>query len=733
VTERLDLAISGMHCSACVQTLEGALKAVPGVSDATVNLATNRASVKYEAASVGPRKIIDAVRGAGYDAAPADREETRFAPVARPRRDRWRLPIAIALSAPVVVIAMSHGRLPIDHRLAGWIQLVLAAPVVWWCGWPFFQGGWSALRRGVADMNTLVALGTGAAFIASAVGVIAPRLFAGEPPISFESAAVIVTLILAGRELEHRARGRAGDAITRLLRLAPDQATVLRAGAESDVPADQLIPGDRIVVRAGQRIPTDGVVDEGASAVDESMLTGESMPVEKQPGAPVYGGTLNQGGSFVFRATRVGRDTALQQIVRQVERAQSEKPPIQRLADVVSGVFTPIVIVIAIAAAITWAVVGPPGARFALALTTFVSVLIVSCPCALGLATPMAVVVGTGRGAELGVLFRTGEALEAAHAVEVVVLDKTGTLTQGQPTLTDSFAEPGFQEGEVLRVAASAEAGSEHPLGAAIARAAAARSLPKSKATRFAAVAGRGIEAVVDGHDVLLGNRAFLRERGVATDLDDPRVAGLAAAGKTPIFVAIDGRLAGILAVADRIKPEADEALQALRALGLDLVIITGDTLGTAAAVARVLAIDRVFAEVPPGGKADHVQQIQREGESVCMVGDGINDGPALAQADVGVAIGTGADVAIEAADVTLIRGDLRAVATAIRLSRATMRTIRRNLFLAFVYNVLAIPIAAGVLYRPTGWLLPPAIASAAMSLSSLSVVWSSLSLRRFV
>jgi P-type Cu+ transporter len=507
---------------------------------------------------------------------------------------------------------------------------------------------------------------------------------------------------------------------------------VVREGAEVEVPVADLVAGDRIVVRPGERIPVDGRVEEGTSDVDESMLTGESLPVDKAAGDSVFAGTMNQSGSFHITATKVGRDTALQQIVRLVEEAQGSKAPIARTADVVSGIFTPVVIVVALVAGITWFVTGPAGSRAGLALTTFVSVLIVACPCALGLATPIAILVGTGKGAELGILFRGGEALERTQAIDVLVLDKTGTLTQGKPALTDVLPDPGFDANEVLRLAASAERGSEHPLGAAIRRGALERKLVLAKSTRFASVPGRGIEAEVEGRQVLLGNRAFLKDHGVTVSPDEPRLVALSAEGKTPIPVAIGGVLAAMLAVADQLKPEAAEAVDDFRGLGLDLVIITGDVLPSAAAISRRLAIDRVFAEVPPGGKAQQVQELQRYGDVVGMVGDGINDAPALTQADVGIAIGTGTDVAIEASDVTLMRGDLRTVATAIRLSRATMRTIRMNLFFAFVYNVLAIPIAAGVLYESTGWLLSPAIASAAMSLSSLSVVLNSLRLRKF-
>jgi P-type Cu+ transporter len=738
VADRRDLAVTGMHCAACAQTIEKALRKVPGVEKAGVNFATSKATVHFDPGVAHEDHLVTAIRAAGYDVAPPSHEHAGPGGHDHGAPARLRLRIAIALTIPVVAIAMAHGRFPgLSHHAAAWIQLVLSAPVVFWCGATFFKTGLAAVKRAAPDMNTLVAVGCGVAWVASAVALVFPGAFAriaggGGPPIYFESAAVIVTLILVGRALEARARGRASAAITRLLELTPDRARVLRDGAEVEVPVAELQREDRIVARPGERIPVDGLVEEGASSVDESMLTGESLPVEKSVGSFVYGGTMNQSGSFRFRATKVGRDTALQQIVRLVEEAQGNKAPIARTADVVSGIFTPVVILVAVAAGVTWWVTGPPDSRAALALTTFVSVLIVACPCALGLATPTAILVGTGKAAEHGVLFRGGEALELTQAVQVLVLDKTGTLTEGRPVVTDVLPDPPWSADDLLRLTASAEHGSEHALRGAILRAAAERGLALAKAEGFAAVPGKGVQARVEGHAVVIGNRRFVRERGITFSSEDPRLEALIDAAKTPILVGIDGKLAGLIAVIDPIKPEAEEALDALRGLGLDLVIITGDILASAAVVARKLAIDRVFAEVPPGGKAQHVQELQRDGEVVGMVGDGVNDAPALAQADVGIAIGTGTDVAIEAADVTLMRGDLRAVANAIRLSRATMRTIRQNLFFAFVYNVLAIPLAAGVLYGATGWLLSPAIASGAMALSSLSVVLNSLRLRKF-
>jgi Cu+-exporting ATPase len=532
--------------------------------------------------------------------------------------------------------------------------------------------------------------------------------------------------------LEARARGKTGDAIRRLLNLQPKRARVVRDGIETDVPVEEVVAGDLVVVRPGEKISVDGIVEEGASAVDESMLTGESMPVEKRIGDGVFGATMNKTGSFRFRATKVGKDTALQQIVRLVEEAQGSKAPIARTADVISGIFTPIVICIAIATFVVWFVVAPTDARFTMALVNFVSVLIIACPCALGLATPTAILVGTGRGAQSGILIKGGEALETAHKLDTIVLDKTGTLTRGRPALTDVIAiDDSISEDELLRLAGVAERGSEHPLGEAIVRAAESRGLTTgSKVASFNAVAGYGVEAEIEGRRVLLGNSKLMRERGINVDNSEERAARLALEGKTPIYAAVDDKFAGLLAVADEIKPESKAAVESLKRMGLEVVMLTGDNRRTADAVARAVGISRVLAEVLPDAKADEIKRLQSEGRKVGMVGDGINDAPALAQADLGIAIGTGTDVAIEASDVTLVGGDLAGVVAAISLSRATIRTIKQNLFWAFIYNIVGIPVAAGLLYPLTGWLLSPVIASAAMSLSSVSVVANSLRLR---
>jgi Cu+-exporting ATPase len=748
---RIDLPIRGMSCAACARRIEQALSKSPGVWKAGVNFATSKATIEYDSNVTGVSQLIDGVRAVGYDAtAPvqtptaadvqeaADRTEYRNL-----RRKFW---IAAAISLPVLVIAMSHGRIAwLNFPGVNWLQLALTTPVVLYCGAQFYRGAWAALRHGAADMNTLIAVGTGAAYLYSVAATIAPGFFADTAaagahhapgsavPVYFEAASVIIALILLGRMLESRAKGNTSAAIRRLIGLQAKTARVIRNGTEEDIPVEEVLPGDLVLVRPGEKIPVDGTVADGASAVDESMLTGESLPVEKRPGDDVFGATMNRTGSFRFRATKVGRDTALQQIVRLVEEAQGSKAPIARLADVVSGIFTPVVLCIAIATFVVWFIAAPPETRLATALVNFVSVLIIACPCALGLATPTAIMVGTGRGAEQGVLIKGGEALERAHKMQTIVLDKTGTITCGEPALTDLVSQGHIDERELLRLAASAERGSEHPLGEAIVRAAQERGLALAAPAGFNAVAGHGVEATVAEKRILLGNAALMHERSVALDqAAQDQAAALASTGKTPMFVGVDGRMAGVLAVADPIKPESKEAIDALRRMGLEVVMMTGDNRRTAEAVARQLGIERFFAGILPDGKAEQVKRLQQERKIVGMVGDGINDAPALAQADIGIAIGTGTDVAMEASDVTLIRGDLRGVVTAIALSRATIRTIRQNLFWAFIYNVIGIPLAAGLFYPLFGWLLSPIFASAAMSLSSVSVVANSLRLRRF-
>jgi len=732
-------------------TLEQAVLRVPGVLQVMYHAAPQQqVSVQYLPAVADLQAVRQAIEAAGYrvteappagSGAPADElDREQQAREAEYQDLRRRLLVALVLGVPVTVVAMLHLDFPGNH----WLQLLLTTPIMVYSGRQFFTGAWGALRHRAADMNTLIALGTAAAYLFSVVSTLLPQAVVTSSthsdhggttpmaPVYFEAAAVIIALILVGRLLEARAKARTGDAIRRLMGLQARTAHVLRAGQEFEVLVEEVVPGDLVLVRPGEKIPVDGIVREGESAIDESMLTGESLPVEKHPGDEVFGATVNRTGAFRFEATKVGKDTALQQIVKLVQDAQGSKAPIQRLADVISGIFVPVVLIIAIATFVLWFNLAPTETRLQQALVAFVSVLIIACPCALGLATPTAIMVGTGKGAENGILIKGGESLETAHKLNAIILDKTGTITQGQPQLTDVLPVEGVDRVELLRLVASAEQTSEHPLGEAIVRGAKDYSLPLSAPTGFDSITGRGLEARVDGRAVLVGNARLMQEREINISPLKNQLDLLAAEGKTPMLVALDGRAAGVVAVADTVKESSAEAVAALKRLGLEVVMMTGDNRRTAEAVARQVGIDRVMAEVLPEHKAEQVRKLQSEGKVVGMVGDGINDAPALAQADVGIAIGTGTDVAMEASDVTLIRGDLRGVVTAIRLSQATMRTIKQNLFFAFVYNVLGIPVAAGVFYPLFGWMLSPIFASAAMALSSVSVVTNSLRLKRF-
>jgi P-type Cu+ transporter len=649
--------------------------------------------------------------------------------------------IATAIGLPVFVLTMAEmlGLDLVPMSIVNWIGLSCATPVVLWAGWPFFERGWASIRTRQPNMFTLIALGVGAAYAFSVVGTIAPGIFPdafrvhGVVENYFDTAVVITVLVLLGQVLELRARGRTGAAIRHLLNLAPPTARVIREGPngkeEIDAPVAHVHVGDLIRVRPGERIPVDGVVVEGQSVVDESMLTGEPIPVLKEPGSPVTGATINGTGSFVMRAERVGRDTVLAQIVRMVSEAQRTRAPIQHLADTVSAWFVPAVVLIAVAAFLAWLLWGPEP-RFALALVCAVSVLIIACPCALGLATPMAIMVGTGRGAAAGVLVKNAEALERFEQVDTLVVDKTGTLTEGRPRLADVRPAPGFSEDDVLRLAAAIEQASEHPLAEAIVAGARSRRLAPSAVSGFESLTGLGVLGTADGRAVLVGNARLLRERGMDLTPMEATVAAWRAEGRTAMFVAADGRLAGAIAVADPIKPSAIEAVRALRAEGLRVVMLTGDSEKTARVVARAVGIDEVIAEVEPATKREVIRRLQHEGHVVAMAGDGLNDAPALAEAFVGIAMGTGTDVAIESAGITLIGGDLQGIVRTRRLSRATMRNIRQNLFLAFVYNAIGVPVAAGVLYPFFGILIGPIWASAAMTLSSVSVILNALRLR---
>src|SRR5437867_3669419 len=651
--------------------------------------------------------------------------------------------IGLVLTLPLLAFVMGDmlpGQ-PLPHlipgRLSAWLQLVLATPVVLWAGWPLFERGWASIVNRSLNMFTLIALGTGMAYVYSVVGTLAPELFpasfrthGGEVGLYFEAAAVITVLVLLGQVLELRARSQTSSAIRALLRLAPPTARRLRPdGTEEEVPLDRVQVGGRLRVRPGDKVPVDGVVLEGRSSVDESMVTGEPMPVEKAPGSRVTGGTVNGTGSFVIRAERVGRDTLLAQIVQMVSEAQRSRAPIQRLADVVSSYFVPAVVLVAVLTFVGWALWGPEP-RLAYGLVNAVAVLIIACPCALGLATPMSIMVATGRGAMAGVLIRNAEALELLEKVNTLVVDKTGTLTEGRPKLVTIEAVAGQSPTELLRLAATLERGSEHPLAAAIVGGAEERGITLATAKDFRSVTGKGVVGRVDGHDVALGNRRLMEELGVSLGELADRAEVLRRDGQTVMFVAVDGRPAGLLGVADPIKPTTPEALALLRASGLRIVMVTGDSRATAEAVARKVGIEDVEAEVLPEHKIAIVKRLQAEGHRVAMAGDGVNDAPALAQADVGIAMGTGTDVAIQSASVTLVKGDLRGIVRARRLSQATMRNIRQNLFFAFVYNALGVPIAAGVLYPFFGVLLSPIIASAAMTFSSVSVIANALRLR---
>jgi Cu+-exporting ATPase len=739
-SERLVIPIAGMSCASCVNTVEAGLRSVEGVLDASVNLAREQATVEFIPGVATPEALRRAVRDAGYEPLAAeegavDRETERRE--REQRALRLRLVGAALLSLPILWGSLPHMGVHVwaPALLHNWmVQFVLATPVQFWAGWRFYRGMWAATRHGTADMNTLIAVGTSAAYLYSAAATFFPQWFTGgglEPTVYYETASIIIVFILLGRYLEALAKGRTSEAIRRLMRLRAKTARVIRDGSEVDIPVEDVVVGDVVVVRPGEKIPVDGTVLVGFSTVDESMITGESMPVEKAAGVEVIGATLNKTGTFRFRATKVGRDTALAQIIRLVEEAQGTKAPIQRLADRVAAYFVPVVIVIALVTGGVWLAFGPQPA-LTYALLTFVAVLIIACPCALGLATPTAIMVGTGRGAEAGILIRGGEALEIAHRITAVVLDKTGTLTRGTPAVTDVLPAEGFDETTLLRLVGAAERGSEHPVGEAIVARARSSGIALGDAAAFEAVPGQGIEATVEGRQVLAGNAALMARHGIAADALAARADGLAADGKTPMLVAVDGRAAGVIGVADTLKPHSREVVAALHRMGLQVVMLTGDNRRTAEAIAQQVGVDRVLAEVKPDEKAAHVEALQREGHVVAMVGDGINDAPALVRADLGIAIGAGTDVAIESAGIVLIGEDLRGVLSAIALSRRTMRTIRQNLFWAFAYNVALIPVAAGVLYPFTGMLLSPVLAALAMAASSVTVVSNSLRLRGY-
>ncbi len=746
-TTTAELAITGMTCANCAATVERALKRVEGVVDATVNFASEKATVTYVVGMVTRDDLARAVRKAGYGVVEAaEGEEPEDAEAAAREaeiRHQWhRFIVGLIFSTPLFLLSMGR-----DLGLLGewaheywvtWLFFFLATPVQFYVGWDYYVGAYKALRNGSPNMDVLVALGSSVAYFYSAAVLVATSIF-GTTALGtftyFETAAVIITLIVLGKLLEVRAKGRTSAAIKKLMGLRPKTARVIRGGQEVDVPVAEVQVGDLVVVRPGERIPVDGVVIEGRSAVDESMLTGESMPVEKEPGEKVIGGTINKQGMLKFEATAVGKETALAQIIRLVEEAQGSKAPIQKMVDRVSAYFVPAVVVFAILSFVVW---WASGAGFVPALLRLTAVLVIACPCAMGLATPTSIMVAIGKGAEYGILFRNSEALETAHKVNAVILDKTGTITVGQPAVTDlvvSESWPGSLE-DALRLAASAERGSEHPLGEAIVQAAQEKGLALADPAGFQAIPGHGIAAQVDGRQVLVGNFRLMTTRQVDLNGLEPQAEALQRKARTAMWLAVDGQATAVIGVADTIKEGSREAIEEMHRLGLLVAMVTGDNQATAEAIAAEVGIDRVFAEVLPGDKAAIVKQLQEEGYVVGMVGDGINDAPALAQADVGFAIGTGTDVAMETADVVLMRGDLRTVPQAIRLSRATMRNIKQNLVWAFGYNVALIPIAAGVL-APFDWVpailrqLHPILAAGAMAFSSISVVTNALRLRR--
>jgi P-type Cu+ transporter len=740
------IPVSGMTCAACQARVQRTLQRQPGVVDAGVNLMMHDATVRYSPSAVSPEQLVAAIRDTGYGAELPPAVEDAFAE--QEARDRAQAEEfaelkrkaivsgaigAVAMFAPMALVPV------VPHAVINGVLLALTLSVMLWAGRHFYTRAWAAFRHHSADMNTLIAVGTGAAFVYSLIATVAPQFFLQRgvaPDVYYEAVIVIIALILTGNAFEARARTATSAALRALAGLQPSSARVVRGDRELDVPIADVRRGDVIVVRPGERLPTDGEVVDGESAVDESMLTGESAPVPKAVGARVIGGTINRTGALRYRATTLGADSVLAQIVRLMRDAQGSRAPIQNLADRISGVFVPVVVSIAIATFVIWFVAGDVAGFHAPAVRAFaaaVAVLIIACPCAMGLAVPTAVMVATGRGAEAGVLIKGGEALQRAGAVDTVVVDKTGTVTEGRPTVTDIVAAPQSMrtDDELLALVAALESSSEHPLADAIVRRAHERGLTLARAERFRSLTGRGATATVSGHEVLAGNEALLAERGIdAAPLRDAAVR-LSGEAKTPVYVAIDGTLAGLLAVADPIKPTSREGIAALRERGIDVVMLTGDTQRTADAIAREAGIERVVAGVLPEGKVAEIARLQQAGRVVAMVGDGVNDSAAIAQSDVGIAIGTGTDIAAEAADVVLMRGDLRSVVQAITLSRRTMRTMRQNLFWAFVYNVVGIPIAAGVLYPAFGWLLSPVIASAAMAFSSVSVVTNSLRLRR--
>jgi Cu+-exporting ATPase len=741
VTERTTIPIIDLDASRA-QELERVISSIDGVLKVVVNAGAETVEVEYVPGQIGLRDIRRAMEKSGFRL-PQQAEGRSALDIEKEAREkelaelRTKLTVSAILSA-LVLIGSFQDMLPfitiIPRRTMWFILFLLTTPVQFWAGRHFYQNAWASIKHCSTNMNTLVVVGTSAAYAYSTVLTFFPAAlghYGSHGGAYYDTAAIIITLILFGKYLEARAKSRAGEAIKKLMGLQPRTARVVREGKELDIPIEEVDAGELIVVRPGEKIPVDGVIRSGYSSVDESMLTGESLPVEKKMSDVVIGATINKTGTFTFEATKVGRDTMLSQIIRMVQEAQGSKAPIQRLADYISSIFVPTVISIGLLTFVLWYIFGSAETRFTFALLNFIAVLIIACPCAMGLATPTAIMVGTGKGAEQGILFKNAESLERAQKIDTIVLDKTGTLTRGEPKVTEVIRD-GTSEQEMLFFAGSAEKSSEHPLGEAIVRAAIEKGIQIEQADEFEALPGHGIRARLNGREIVLGNERLMMERKIDFTLFRIAAENLSSHGKTPMFVAIDNKAAGIIAVADTLKEHSQEAVSGLKALGLEVVMLTGDNRRTAQAIADELGISHVLPEVLPQDKMNMVKKLQAEGRVVAMVGDGINDAPALTQADVGIAIGTGTDVAIEASDVTLIKDDLRMVATAMRLSRRTMNTIKMNLFWAFFYNVIGIPVAAGVLYPFFGILLNPMFASAAMAFSSVSVVSNSLRLRRF-
>ncbi|ELS01033.1 copper/silver-translocating P-type ATPase [Xenococcus sp. PCC 7305] len=746
--EKINLKLKGMSCAACASSVEKAIVAVPGVAECHVNFGAEQAAIAYDPQQTNIKELQDAVANAGYSAYAlqeqsilAEENDREQAERQAESRDFQRKIIFGGIISLILIIAsfpmMTGLTIPgIPEWLHNpWTQLLLTTPVQFWCGYRFYVGAIKALRRRAATMDTLITLGTSAAYFYSLFATVFPDFFTEQglmPEVYYETAAVVITLILLGQWFENRAKGQTSAAIRKLIGLQPRDARVIRNGREVDIPISEVQIGDTILVRPGEKIPVDGEIIRGSSTVDEAMVTGESLPVAKHPGDEVIGATINKMGSFQFKATRIGKDTLLAQIVKLVQDAQGSKAPIQRLADQVTGWFVPLVIAIAIATFTLWFILTGNISR---SLIPTVGVLIIACPCALGLATPTSVMVGTGKAAEKGILIKDAASLELAHKIQTIVLDKTGTITQGKPTVTNFTTVRGLKHGlevKLLRLVAAVERNSEHPLADAVVQYAQSQNLDLPEAIQFKAIAGSGVQAMVSDLLVQIGTQRWMSELGIESSTFQAKKDLWEAEGKTVVLIAVDGELEGVMAIADAIKLSSPEAVRALRKLDLEVVMLTGDNRKTAEAIARQVGIVRVEAEVRPEQKAAKIKELQQEGKIVAMVGDGINDAPALAQADVGIAIGTGTDIAIAASDITLISGELQGIVTAIALSKATMANIRQNLFFAFIYNVLGIPIAAGILFPVFGWLLNPMIAGGAMAFSSVSVVTNALRLRNF-